>query len=167
MKALGQATPTTAVNESRDPSSGQIPTSEKVHLLSIGSVDLWYALHDALTEERNSRTSVAGACREVWMIPDYRDLWVIPRQQIFHAAILHNTLSSLEVDEACRFIRRQWPSAKILVIRACVDFLDDALYEDRIMPGASSDALLQSVDRLLSCRTNENMQRSHHGNFTL
>ena len=152
MRTLGQTALTPGENESRTLGSKHARTREKINLLSIGAIDHCYALYDALMEEGSSRTAVAQNCRELWMIPDYRELWVIPKHEAVHVAILHTTGSSFELDEACRFIRHQWPSAKIVVVDDGEDFLDDALYDDRLMPGTSTEVLLRVVDELLACQ---------------
>jgi hypothetical protein len=81
-----------------------------------------------------------------------RELWLLPKHVDVDAAILHCTLSSLELEDASRFIRRQWPSARILVIRAGSEFLDDALYDDRVLPAVASQVLLPTIERLTGRR---------------
>ena len=152
MNRLGQFALTSTGNESCSLGSEQAQTDEEIHLLLISPIDHSYALSDAFTEKEHSRLAVARNCRELWMIPDLRELWVIPKHETLDVAILHDTISSFELDEACRFIRHQWPSAKILVIRAGENFLDDALYDDRVMPGASAGVLLKAVDEILTRR---------------
>jgi hypothetical protein len=96
-------------------------------------------VHDALLDGPNSRLSIA---------PDYRMLWVIPKQESIQVVILHNTLSLFELDDASRFIRRRWPHARILVLRRGEGFLDDALYDDRLAPTVVPEVLLTAIERL-------------------
>jgi hypothetical protein len=149
MKTRNQAIVTAAENEDRGQDSKLSEGSKKIHLLSIGSVERSYALSDALLEKRRSSCSTRLDCRELWMIPNSLELWVIPGQETFDAAILQDTLPLLELDEACRFIRRQWPSARILVIRTGDNFLDDTLYDDRVLPSSSTEVLITAIERLL------------------
>ena len=128
------------------------PTTERIHLLSVGSLDRSFRLHDALLEAPCCHLSVAWNSVELRMIADYRELWVIPRHEAIQLAILHHTLSSFELDEAARLIRRQWASARILLISTGEDFLDNALYDHRIAPGASPEVLITAIDRLLQRR---------------
>jgi hypothetical protein len=125
-------------------------------MLSVGSLDrsfvLHDALHDALVEAPCCHLSAAWNCLELWMIADCRELWVIPKQEAIQLAILHDTLSSFELDEAARLIRRHWPSVGILLIGTGEDSLDNALYDDRVSSGASLEVLLTAIDHLLQTR---------------
>lgn len=62
--------------------------------------------------------------------------------------VLHNTLSEQELEEISQFIRRQWPEARILVVRYGEGFLDGALYDERLTPGANAEMLHAAIDRL-------------------
>lgn len=110
------------------------------HVLSVGQVDHSFLVHDALLEVPNSRLSIAIDCR---------GLWVIPKQEVIHLVILHNSLSFFELEESCRFIRQQWPHAKILVVRWGVGFLDDGLYDDRVRPTVTAEILITAIERLI------------------
>jgi hypothetical protein len=149
MKTLDQAAMTAPQKEIYSLSQRHSQTTQKFHLLSIGSINRSDLLHDALLESRILHPSQTWKCEELWLIPDYRELWVIPKHEVFHVAILHDTLSPFELDEACRFIRRQWPHTRILVICAGEDFLEDSLYEDRVMPDASPEALITAIEHLV------------------
>lgn len=118
-------------------------SAKDIHVLSVGPVDHSFLVHDALLEVPNSRLSIAT---------DYRELWVIPKQEAIHLIILHNTLSSFELEEVCRFIRQQWPHAKILVVRRGEGFLDDELYDDRVRPTVTAEVLLTTIGRLIGER---------------
>jgi hypothetical protein len=76
----------------------------------------------------------------------------MPEAERVDAAILHSTLTPLELDDASRLIRRRWPAARILVIREGSEFLDDALYDDRVFPTIVSEILLPAIERLLGTR---------------
>jgi hypothetical protein len=109
-----------------------------IHVLSVGPVDYGSVVHDALLKGPKFRLSIAT---------DYRELWVIPKQELIQVAILHNTLSAFELEDASRFIRQQWPNARILIIRRGVGSLDDALYDDRLAPNAAPELLLFAIER--------------------
>jgi hypothetical protein len=115
----------------------QIPIA--IHVLSVGPVDRGSMVHDALLHEPNFHLSIAT---------DYRELWRIPTQESVHIAILHNTLSAFEAEAACRLIRRRWLHARILVVSAIESKLEDALYDDRVAPSASSEVLFTTIERL-------------------
>jgi hypothetical protein len=75
-------------------------------------------------------------------------LWAIPKQESIQVVILHNTLSPFELEDASRFIRRRWPHARILILRRGVGFLDDALYDEHVVPTAAPEVLLAAIERL-------------------
>jgi hypothetical protein len=113
--------------------------TESLHILSVGPASLCDVVRDALSGSWKCQLTVAT---------DFRQLWLIPKHADVDAAILHCTLSPLELEDASRFIRRQWPSTRILVIRAGSEFLDDAPYDDRVLPAVASQVLLPTIERL-------------------
>jgi hypothetical protein len=117
----------------------QIRTPETTHVLSVGPMDRGCMVYDVLLNGPRTRLSIA---------PDCRQLWSVPKRESVQVAILHNALSPLELEEASQFIRRQWPHARILVIRSGEDFLDDALYDDRVTPPVAPRILLAAIARL-------------------
>jgi len=110
-----------------------------IHVLSVGSVDEGSVVHDTLLDGSNFRLTIAT---------DYRKLWGMPTQESIHVAILHNTLSSFELEAACQLIRRRWPRARILVVSSGESILEDALYDDRVAPTAAPAVLLTTIERL-------------------
>jgi hypothetical protein len=121
--------------------TGGVDMTNILHVLSIGSADSSNAIHDALLERGHCRVSVAT---------NYRELFAIPRQEVFEIAILHHITSPLEFRASSEYIRRTWPCAKILVIcaRAEVEVLDDPLYDDWIAASPSQDVLLGTIKRI-------------------
>lgn len=113
---------------------------EMTRVLSVGPVERGCVVQDALHGRPHTHLSIT---------PDYRRLWMISKQERFHVAVLHNTLTGGELEEASQFIRRQWPQARILVIRFGQEFLDDALYDERVTPAASTETLQAALDRLV------------------
>jgi hypothetical protein len=113
--------------------------TKKVHVISVGAVDRGSMVHDTLLKVPRFHLTIAT---------DYRALWATPKREDFQVAVLHNTLSSFELEEACRFIRQTWPHARILVIRAGEGFLDDALYDERVLPRVAERFLLSAIERL-------------------
>jgi hypothetical protein len=110
-----------------------------IHVLSVGPVGRGSIVHDVLLQVPNFLLSIAT---------DYRELWVIPKQEAIHLVIFHNTLSTFELEESCRLIRQQWPHARILVVCRREGFLDDELYDDRVAPNVSPEALHATIGRL-------------------
>jgi hypothetical protein len=116
----------------------EVQMPKTIHVLFVGPVDFGGLVHDALLGGPNSRLSIA---------PDCRELWVIPKKESIQVVILHDTLSSFELEDASRFIRRRWPHARILVLRRGEGFLDDALYDDRLAPTVVPEVLRAAIER--------------------
>lgn len=110
-----------------------------IHVLSVGPVALGNMVHDVLLELPHFRLSIAT---------DYARLWAIPKHERIDVVILHNTFSSSEVEDSCRFIRRRWPHARILLLHWDESFLEDALYDDRLVPNVDPEVLLSTIQRL-------------------
>jgi hypothetical protein len=125
------------------PNQRDIRTSKNIRVLSVGSIDRGSMVHDALLEGREFQLSIAM---------DIIGLRSILEHEEFQLAILHNTLATRELEDACRFIRRQWPHSKILVVRAGQDFLEDALYDERVIPDVAREVLLATIEVLTATR---------------
>ena len=78
----------------------------------------------------------------------YRNLYQANMHDGCEIAVLHQTLSEKELMEASHFVRKRWPLARILIIRAEEWRIEDALYDDRVVPGADPETLLAAVERL-------------------
>jgi len=113
---------------------------EKIHVLSVGSVDCGSLVHDALLHGPSFHLTIATDCKQ---------LWTIPRQESLQIVILHSTLTAFELEDVSRFIRQRWPLARILVLRSGEGFLDDALYDDRLAPTVAPDVLIAEIERSL------------------
>jgi hypothetical protein len=114
----------------------RLPIPEAIHVLSVGPMDCGSMVHDALLDGPNWRLTIATHSQE---------LWVIPEKESIQVAILDNTLSEFELEDASVFIRRRWPLAKILLIRSGGGSLDCALYDDCVAPIAAPEFLLSKI----------------------
>ena len=85
----------------------------------------------------------------IFRTQDCQELWLLSSKDPFRLAILHDSLSRLDLEVATRIIRRQWPRAKILVVREDVEFLDDALHDERLLPPVGTEVLLEAANQLL------------------
>ena len=112
--------------------------AQTIHVLSVGPVDCGSMVHDALLDGASFRLTIAT---------DYRKLWGIPAHESIHVAVLHDTLSSFELEAACRLIRQRWPHAKILLVAREESSLDDGLYDDRAST-AAPNLLLTAIEQL-------------------
>lgn len=111
---------------------------QPLHVLSVGPLALCSIVCDVL-KGHNCWHRSARDCRE---------LWKIPTEETINVAILHQLLFPFEREEATRLIRRRWPEARIVAIRAGSRILDDALYDDRILPGGVPEELVAFIERL-------------------
>ena len=116
----------------------EVRMTKTIHVVSVGPMDCGSMVHDALLDRTSFRLSIAT---------DYRKLWEISAHESIHVAVLHDTLSSFELEAACRLIRQRWPHAKILLVSRRESSLDDGLYDDRA-PTAAREALLTTIERL-------------------
>lgn len=130
-------------NAIRNAEQKVLGTDGTIRVLFVGLKHMEDAALDALFEGLHSR---------IYATTDTRELWVFPSREPIRLAILHQTLSLFELEEASRSIRQRWPGARILVIREGEEFLDDGLYDDRVVPPITPGALLETTRRLLSRR---------------
>jgi hypothetical protein len=110
-----------------------------IHVLSLGPMAHGNVIHDVLLELPDFRLFIAT---------DYLGLWAIPKQEPIHVVVLHNTFSSSELEDSCRLIRRRWPHAGILLVHRGESLLEDALYDDRVVPNVAPEVLLSTIQRL-------------------
>ena len=112
-----------------------------VLVLSIGSAELSKVTYERCLQERGHALAVANG---------YKDLFQTEMNEGCEVAVLHQTLSQEELIEAAHLIRRRWPSARIIIVRREEWWIDDALYDDRVVPDANPELLLALVERLAS-----------------
>jgi len=63
-------------------------------------------------------------------------------------AVLHDTLSEIELKSCAAYIRHHWSCACILLIHERADMLDDPMYDERIQPNPSPTTLCAAIERL-------------------
>jgi hypothetical protein len=115
--------------------------AEAIEILAVSAGAWGRPVYDALRSNRSLRLCSTD---------DPRTLWLIPMQQIIHVIVLNCSLSAHELEEVGRLARHRWPEARILVIRSGDDFMEDALYDDRIYPTADPGVLISSIERLVA-----------------
>jgi hypothetical protein len=113
-----------------------------LHVVSVGSQDQGTFVRDALLTRSRCRLYVASS---TW------DLSVLLGTAEIDVAILHNTVSLLQMRILTAYIRGRWPSAKILLIQRKELKADYSTYDERIAPGSSARALLAAIERLGAC----------------
>lgn len=123
--------------------SCKVVAPTNLQVLFFGAEQMEEDIYNALLRLLCSRIFVTRECHE---------LWLLPSGEVFHLAILDQTLSDLDLEVASRIIRQKWVDAKILLLREDAELLDDALYDDRLAPTATTETLLETVRRLLNLR---------------
>jgi DNA-binding NtrC family response regulator len=78
----------------------------------------------------------------------YRELFAIPAHEDIQIAVLNETLSREELVAVAQLIRWRWTPARILVVCSKVPPIDDALYDDRVVPGLPQELLFTAIARL-------------------
>jgi hypothetical protein len=110
-------------------------------VLSIGSLESCEAVRDALFLRHKCRLFAADS---------YGALCDVPASERFEIAIVHQTLSEHELFVSLEYVRRHWPSARILLISAHSEAVDDPLYDEWARPEISQDAFLSIIERLIT-----------------
>jgi hypothetical protein len=119
-----------------DGGDGMITTLD---VLSVGPLNSNNFVRDVLLSRTKCRLFAVAS---VW------DLSAILAPGEVDVAILHDTLSPGELRSCAVYIRHHWPAAKILLIHAQVDILDDPMYDERMSPDLSAETLLSMIERL-------------------
>lgn len=112
------------------------------HVIFVGRSNLG-KLFDAQNFNTNHSLSFAA---------DYRELWAMPSADSPRLVVLFDSLHSFELEASCRLIRRRWPNARILMLRARMDTIDKSLYDVRLPANVASQVLLVTVRRLAGAR---------------
>jgi len=118
----------------------------RLNVLSVGPNVPTHVAYNVFLVQHSCTLAVADSCRNLPPASLLEDCDV---------AVLHHTLAPGELRDAACFVRLRWPKARILLIRAEAWCIDDALYDDRIAPGANPEALLTTIGRLADDRMNQ------------
>lgn len=119
--------------------SGEPSESEAFEVLAVGNCTF---------DDRAYHSLRAAPSFRLRTTSDLRTLWLIPKEESIHVIVLHSTLSPEQLSEAARLARQRWPLARILVIRTGEEFLEDALYDDRVSPAVTADTLIATIELL-------------------
>jgi hypothetical protein len=114
-----------------------------LRILLIGAADPMHVAYDIFLRQHQCELATAA---------DYREIYGLPTEKKWEVAVLYHSLSQNEMRESAHFIRRRWPEARILIMRSETPCMDDALYDDRVVPGINPEILLAVVDRLAGSR---------------
>jgi hypothetical protein len=96
----------------------------------------------------------------------HAELDVIRATEEYDAVVLGEALSKDKLNGAAQLIRRRWPRATILAVSAEPLDMDDALYDDRVLPGYNGRTLVAEVLRLAG-RPSTTTHPGHHRVVTI
>lgn len=78
----------------------------------------------------------------------YREIFGLRSEIGFGLAVLNDSLGGLAVRAAAEFVRRQWPSARILILGNAEAALDDYLYDEVVEHRIEPAELLDTLARM-------------------
>lgn len=79
----------------------------------------------------------------VTTVRDIRELCPLSSRSTYSFALLSELLGAPALDSAARFVRTEWPAARILFLGNAQRMLDDHLYDERIELSCKSHELLK------------------------
>jgi hypothetical protein len=109
------------------------------HVLLIGTSGPFDCLRGCYLEEHGCVLNVVPTCLEIYQSVVFEHCEV---------AVFLDSLSEREFVETAHFIRRRWPLARILIVRLEEWWIDDTLYDERVVPGINPLSLLLAIERL-------------------
>jgi len=110
-----------------------------LRVLSIGSPEACNAVCDALLVRQRSCLTVASSANS---------LYAVSTPAPFDVAVLHPSLSVLEMRDAGALIRSRWPTTRILAIAYSVNDLESPLFDVWREPGITCHAMLSLLERM-------------------
>jgi hypothetical protein len=78
----------------------------------------------------------------------YREIFGLRSEIGFGLAVLNDSLGGLALRAAAEFVRRQWPSARILILGNAQATLEDYLYDEAVNHRIESTEFLDTLARL-------------------
>jgi len=79
---------------------------------------------------------------------NYREVFDLRGETTFRLAVLSSSLGELALRAAAEFIRRQWPSVRILILGSAEAVLDDSLYDEAVDFRFQPQEFLNVLERL-------------------
>jgi hypothetical protein len=132
---------------------GCVMTASSLRVCSIGASDPIHTAYDIFLRQHHCAISSAA---------NYRELCAISTREVCDIAVLQSTLSRSDLQDSAFLVRRRWPSARILILRDDVQFLEDALYDHRVMPGINPEVLLSVIRSLAASLWYQEVQIVSH-----
>ena len=79
---------------------------------------------------------------------NYRESFSLRSEIGFRLAVLNDTLGEMALRAAADFVRRQWPSARILILGDAQAVLEDHLYDEVVDDRFQPEELFDTLERL-------------------
>lgn len=86
-----------------------------------------------------------------------RELSLLSAAESFALALISDTLGRVGLVDAARSVRRQWPTARILVLGQAAVILEDNLYDDALPHSSGQQDLCDTLTRMSSQRTKSSL----------
>ena len=106
-------------------------------------------LVDPDSELLSYRASLLSRSRYTVVIANnYREVFELRGKTSFRLAVLSSGLGELALRAAAEFVRRQWPSARILILGSAKAVLEDSLYDEAVDFRFQPPEFLNVLERL-------------------
>jgi hypothetical protein len=102
---------------------------DPVRIVSIGQAKPEHTVTEELLDAPGFRIAT---------IENYRGLFALASDGAPDIAVIHETPDWFVLEGICATLRHEWPQARILVIHDGEEFLDDALYDERLTVNANA-----------------------------
>ncbi len=89
----------------------------------------------------------------VTSVRDTRELSLLSPAESFALAVISDTLGGVGLVDAAKSVRKQWPTARILVLGRAAVILEDYLYDDALPQSCGHQELCDALTRMSSQRT--------------
>jgi len=108
-------------------------------------------LVDMDTELRDARRLLLGALHlPVLALASYVEVCKLPIDNNCSLVAISLNLSQNEVSRIATYVRRHWPSAKILLLGQLYAEFDDPLYDEVVHPYCNPSGVIDAARRLLN-----------------
>lgn len=101
----------------------------------------------------NSRFLLSNDIYKVRFVIDTRELSLLSAAESFALALISDTLGGVELDHAARSIRKQWPTARIVILGRAAELLEDYLYDNALTHSFGQEDLCDTLTRMSTQHT--------------
>jgi hypothetical protein len=97
----------------------------------------------------NHQVLSANHLYRVTCVRDTRELSLLKTEESFALALISDALGKVELNDAARSVRKNWPAARILVLGEAAVVLEDYLYEEALPHSCGQDELCETLNGLV------------------